>query len=376
VEPTKFRRDERGAKVALKRTGWRARYRTPDGQSRSRTFARKTDAERFLTSVEHSKLADAYVDPRAGRITFEGYAERWRARQVHRASTGIQVETNLRRYVYPALGAKPLGAIRPGDVQAWVHDRSQVLAPRTVMVLYRWVSAIFRAAAADRLVGRSPCVGVRLPKVERAHVEPLSAEQVEVLIAAMPERYRALVVVGASTGLRQGEALGLTVDRVDFLRRQLKVDRQLVTVQGAEPTLGPPKTPASVRVVPLPPVTVDVLAEHLRRHPVDHDALIFSDDTGRPLRRSRFSEIWQPAARTAGLAEGTGFHALRHFYASLLIRHGESVKTVQGRLGHATASETLDTYGHLWPDSEDRTRDAVEAVLRPRVSPACQTGEV
>jgi integrase len=60
---------------------------------------------------------------------------------------------------------------------------------------------------------------------------------------------------------------------------------------------------------------------------------------------------------------GTGFHALRHYYASLLIRHGESVKVVQARLGHASASETLDTYSHLWPDAEDRTRAAVDSVL-------------
>jgi len=60
---------------------------------------------------------------------------------------------------------------------------------------------------------------------------------------------------------------------------------------------------------------------------------------------------------------GTGFHALRHYYASLLIRHGESVKVVQSRLGHASAAETLDTYSHLWPDSEDRTRQAIDAVL-------------
>ena len=64
-----------------------------------------------------------------------------------------------------------------------------------------------------------------------------------------------------------------------------------------------------------------------------------------------------------GAPARTGFHELRHFYASLLIRHGESVKTVQARLGHASASETLDTYSHLWPDSDDRTRAAVEAVL-------------
>ena len=67
--------------------------------------------------------------------------------------------------------------------------------------------------------------------------------------------------------------------------------------------------------------------------------------------------------KSAGVPEGTGFHALRHFYASLLIRHGESVKTVQARLGHASAVETLNTYSHLWPDSDDRTREAVDSVF-------------
>jgi hypothetical protein len=67
--------------------------------------------------------------------------------------------------------------------------------------------------------------------------------------------------------------------------------------------------------------------------------------------------------KAAGLPEGTTYHDLRHFYASLLIRHGESVKVVQARLGHATAAEMLDTYSHLWPDSEDRTSAAVDSVL-------------
>lgn len=70
-----------------------------------------------------------------------------------------------------------------------------------------------------------------------------------------------------------------------------------------------------------------------------------------------------PAVEAAEQPGGTTYHDLRHFYASLLIDHGESVKVVQRRLGHASATETLDTYSHLWPDSEDRTRDAVDSVL-------------
>lgn len=103
----------------------------------------------------------------------------------------------------------------------------------------------------------------------------------------------------------------------------------------------------------------------------DPAALLFTNEASGPIRRTRFSGVWRPAAQVAGLAPGTGFHALRHFYASLLIRHGESVKVVQNRLGHASAAETLDTYSHLWPDSEDRTRQAVDLVLGARVSPAC-----
>lgn len=76
---------------------------------------------------------------------------------------------------------------------------------------------------------------------------------------------------------------------------------------------------------------------------------------GKPITHSTFGYRWRAAVKEAKLPHRTGFHALRHYYASLLIRHGESVKTVQARLGHASAVETLDTYSHLWPDSDDRT---------------------
>jgi integrase len=177
----------------------------------------------------------------------------------------------------------------------------------------------------------------------------------------VPEQYRALVVVTASTGVRQGEAFAISTDTIDFLRRTLTVDRQVLHV-GGEPFLGPPKTEASRRVIPLPQVALDALAVHLQRFPTD--GLLFTDEAGRMLRRAMFNRgVWRPAVAAIGVPVGTGFHALRHYYASLLIRHGESVKVVQSRLGHANASETLDTYSHLWPDAEDRTRAAVDSVL-------------
>ena len=103
-----------------------------------------------------------------------------------------------------------------------------------------------------------------------------------------------------------------------------------------------------------PPKVVDALAAHLADWPTD--GLPFTTEIGEPIRRTAFSaRVWRPVVKRAG-PSGVTMHALRHFCASLLIRHGESVKTVQARLGHASAAETLHTYSHLWLVSDDRTR--------------------
>jgi len=114
----------------------------------------------------------------------------------------------------------------------------------------------------------------------------------------------------------------------------------------------------------MPDVVLSALAGHLAGFPAGQgDALVFTHDQGEGIPPNRFSEgVWVPAVTRDGPPAGRGFHALRHIFASLLIRHGESVKVVQARV-HASASETLDTYSHLWPDSEDRTRLAVDSVL-------------
>lgn len=343
---------------------WRARYRDGDGREHARHFDRKVDAQRWVTGQAAAVDVGAHIDPKAGRATFAEYAEHWRAAQVHRPTTRAYVETMLRRHALPHFGARSLASVRPSQVQAWVRGLTDVLAPTTVEVVYRYVSAIFRAATADRLITSSPCIGVRLPKIAPRQVVPLETAAVHELSAAVPDRYRALVVLAAGTGLRQGECLGLEVRHVDFLRRMLTVEQQLVLLPGAPPQIAPPKTEASYRTVPLPQVVVDALAAHLAAFPAGPSGLVFTTPAGEPIRRTAFSaNVWRPAVARAGLPAGTHFHDLRHYFASLLIRHGESVKVVQARLGHASASETLDTYSHLWPDSEDRTRAAVDSVL-------------
>lgn len=341
---------------------WRARYVDDKGREHAKSFGRKVDAQQWLDEVTASVVTGQYVDPKAGQITFRDYAERWREMQVQRPSSRAHIETMLRRHAYPTLGDRPLSSIMPSDVQAWVKGLE--LAPATVGVIHGIVSTVMKAAIRDRRIGSNPCDGTKLPKVQRAQIVPLTTDQVEAVRDALPTELQALVTLAAGTGMRQGECFGLTVDRVKFLERTAMVDRQLVTVPGQPPTLAPPKTRASNRTIPLPQVVVDALAAHLAEFPAGSDGLVFTL-SGKPIRRSAFGYKWRAAVGTAGLPAGTGFHALRHYYASLLIRHGESVKTVQARLGHASAVETLDTYSHLWPDSDDRTRDAIDSVLGP-----------
>lgn len=354
------------ASVAKRPDGrWRARYRDAAGKEHAKHFDRKVDAQRWLNEVTASVVTGQYVDPKAGRVTFRVYAEHWRTIQPHRPSTQEQVARHFALHVHPRLGDRPLASILPSDLKALVAHLSATLAPATVAVIYRHVSAVFKAAVADRKIAMTPCVGVSVPKPVKARVVPVATAKVLELVEAMPPRWRATVTLAAGTGMRQGEVFGLTVDRVDFLRRTVTVDRQLVVVAGAAPRLGPPKTAASDRVIPLPRTVVEALAAHLAEFPAAPDGLVFTTASGRPVRRSDFGEAWRPAVATVGL-EGFVFHGLRHYYASLLIRHGESVKTVQARLGHASAVETLDTYSHLWPDSDDRTREAVDLVLGAR----------
>ena len=339
---------------------WRARYVDEQSREHAKGFARKVDAQRWLDEVTAAVVTGQYVDPKAGQVTFRDYAERWRKMQVQRPSSRAHIETMLRRHAYPAVGDRPLSSILPSDIQAWVKGLE--LAPASVGVIHGIVSTIMKAAIRDRRIVSNPCEGSKLPKVERKQIVPLTTEQVNAVRDELVTELRALVTLAAGTGMRQGECFGLTVDRVKFLERTVIVDRQLVTVAGQAPAFGPPKTQASNRTIPLPQVVVDALAAHLAAYPSGPDGLVFTI-AGKPITRSVFGHKWRAAVNAAGLPAGTGFHAMRHYYASLLIRHGESVKTVQARLGHASAVETLDTYSHLWPDSDDRTRDAIDSVL-------------
>ncbi len=342
---------------------WLVRWRDEAGKQRKRSFTRKVDADRFRAEVEHSLNVGTYIDPAAGRKTFRAYAEAWRLAQPHRPNTAARTLSQLGKHVYPVLGDRPLAAIRPSELQAFVTGLSADLSPGSVRTVYATVRAVLKTAVHDRVIGRDPAAGVKMPERSREQIVPLTVEQVDQLVEAAPARYRALVVVAAGTGLRQGELFGLRVADVDFLRRLVTVERQVQPAAGGGVLVGPLKNRASYRTLPVGRVVVDALAAHLEAHPADRDGYVFTTPAGGPLSRNTFnSSVWRPAATRAGLP-GVGMHELRHFFASALIRAGLNPKVVATRLGHANAAMTLNTYSHLWPDDEDRTRQAIDDLL-------------
>jgi len=198
-----------------------------------------------------------------------------------------------------------------------------------------------------------------------------------------------MVDLGGGCGQRQGEIFGLAVDAIDFGAETLHVVSQTkILRQGL--VFAPPKG-NKVRDVPLPTAVSAILKEHIAAFPPIAvtlpwrtwdgpkvtKLLLFTDPVGDTFRRSTFNEsLWKPALAAGGVipiprqgqrhasAPRDGMHALRHFYASVLLDAGENIKALSEYLGHADAAITLRTYTHLMPSSPDRTRRAVDALYK------------
>ena len=337
------------------RPGWVVRWRDEAKAQHKRTFRRKLDADRFRAHLEHQLHTGTYVDPAAGRVPFRQYAEEWRAMQPGRTATARRRRMSLETHVYPVIGHRPIAAVRPSEVQALIAGMSTTLAPGSVRTVYATLRAVFRAAARDQVIARNPCEAAKLPAATVEQVVPLTVDQVEAIAAAMPARLQALVIVAAGTGLRRGELLGIQLGDVDFLRRQVRVERQR---HGKTLLVGPPKNQAAHRTVPVGETVLTALSEHVRLYPPG-TGFVFPISS-----ETRLYRTWQAAAAAAGVPTAT-LHDLRHFYASALIRAGLSVKVVSDRLGHSNAAMTLNVYSHLWGDDEDRTRSAIDTLFQP-----------
>jgi integrase len=317
-----------------------------------------------------------WIDPRIGRTPFAEYAPVWMKSRLHKTATVDTYGLHLRNHIAPAFGKFGLAAIRPTMVQQWIKDLQVVkgLAPATIETIYVIFASIMRGAVRDGYIRKTPCVDIRLPETSATVVRLLTPGQVLALASVMPRRYALLVLVGAGTGLRQGEAFGLALDRIDAAAAMITIDQQVIIVD-RRPVLASPKTSASFREVPTPRFVLDAVTDHAELLGLgDHDVLCRTP-RGTLLRRDYYNrEIWKPAITATGLPADTTYHDLRHTFASTALAEGVPISEVSRWLGHKSITTTVDLYGHLVPEATGRARDALDNAFgraQPHVPGMC-----
>lgn len=359
---------------------WQVRWRDETGAQRKRNFAKKATATSFDAEIRSRLDRGTSLDLAAGRQPVSAYARKYRASLTLADSTAERLDRVFRLHVDELpLGRLTMSQARASHMRNWVKDRAAVLAPSTLAVVWSNVASMFSAAVLDRVIGVSPCTGVKVPAAVAAEHFIPTGDQVRAVAGALPDRYRAIAWLAAGCGWRRGEILGLELTGLDFLRRTAQVSQQLKALTGVPPFLAPPKTKTSPRVSEMGSVTSLALAQHLEQFPVaprlildktdprkvaERPAmLIFTTSTGAPVHPAYWSDIWRRAADQAGIPKGIGVHCLRHYFATLLIHEGKSVKAVQLAMGHATPMITLNTYAGMWPEEEGSMRSIIDAAL-------------
>lgn len=356
--------DSAGIKTTRHGTGlrWKARYRGTDNRERSKTFAKKIDAERFIHSTEVQKLERRWVDPALGKKPLATFATEWMGSRLNiRGATRSRDEGLVRNHIVERLGKISIAELSKADVQAWVQALSAHYAPATVRKSYSLLGAIMAEAVDQRLIVESPCRRMSLPRMERTERRFLSADEVEVLVDAFPLEYRALIYTAVYLGCRWEELAGLKRSHLDVLRREVRIVGTIERVAGTYTYSEETKSDASRRTLRLPRFLVDVLALHLRAAPPSE--WVFPAPGRGHLRYDNFRRrTWAPAVKRADL-EPLTFHELRHTAAALLVDGGADPLQVQKRLGHKDIRTTLGLYGHLFPNREDDLNGTLERIF-------------
>jgi len=251
-------------------------------------------------------------------------------------------------------------------VRAWVTEmHTRGLGPGTIRTRVWYIRGVFREAVNDRIVASDPSARVQIPSAGRreASMTVPTPEEVGRLITAADDDLATFVAICAYAGLRLGEAAALQVGDVDFMRRNLRVERQVQRLGGGQVEVRTPKRDSRRRVL-LAPDLVDLLAAHVAAREIGGEptAYLFAGKDGQPPHQNTVGHRWRRTRDAAGFGS-LRLHDLRHLFASGLINAGCDVVTVQHALGHSKASINLDTYSHLWPNGEDRTRAAAAALM-------------
>ncbi len=374
---------------------WEARlsYLDPDTGVRKRVSVYATTQKGALAELD--KVQDRIAKgqpPRDASRTVGDWLAHWRATTLaasDRKESTKELYANLsRKHLEPApFGAMTLNLLRPSHINGLILVMQsktkpgkrvgegaepkpvRALSDSTIRQTYTILRAGLDGAVTDGLLARNPAVAVRRPGIKTREAKYLGSEDVSKLLkAAKGSRYYPVLALIASTGLRRGEALGLSWDKLDLDAGLLRVTATLSRIGGVL-VCAEPKTDRAWRTVPLTPGVVALLRGHKAAQAVEQLraanqwenslGLVFTTELGTPVDPRNILRTVEAAARKADLVEGVGVHTLRHSAAVAWLESGTHIKAVADLLGHSSIAITGDTYGHT---SDDAARTAVLAL--------------
>jgi integrase len=357
---------------------WCAQYTVYTAEGRKRkTIYGKTRAE------VGGKLAKALSDRQGGLVfddeglTVGKYLDKWlegSLRGAVRQSTFDRYEIAIRVHIKPILGRLKLTKIAPTHLAGFYQDKLAAgFAPASVTKLHVALHKALDQAVKWNMIPRNVAEVVKAPRPAPEEIRPLNREQTKTLLeVARGERFEALYMLAVTTGLRQGELLGLKWEDVDLQERVVRVRRTLARHK-VRLVLGEPKTKRSRRTVQLTEAAVEALQGHFARQKVqrdllgdlyEHQGLVFATQKGTLVNPTNLRKrSFEPLLEKAGLP-ALRFHDLRHTCATLLLSRNVNPKIVSEMLGHATIAITLDTYSHVLPNMQKGAARALEETLR------------
>lgn len=379
---------------------WLAGWYEPGGvQQRTKTFAKRTDAEAFVAELEDDIRSGRYIDPTERERTFADAAEAWLGSKNRiKDSSWRRYRRELDNYVIPQWGKRKIGSITRQQIDAWVQqlrdgtsvfvfDQKQHLkdsgrkpVQMSANYLKHVVGATFggvlRYAVHEKWIGSNPLERVELPRDEgdiENDLPSLSyvelAQLSDAADASGRDTDRVLLDLLANSGPRIGEATALKIKDLRLDEKRARVHRTWTTDREGRRKLGPVKT-WEKRWVPLADFVVDGLIRITAGR--DPEDFVFITVRGAAVDGGNwYNRIWLKVRRAVDAAATYSVHDLRHVAATNAIAAGADVKLVQQMLGHKDATETLNTYSHLWPSRvaevvaavEERRREALAAVL-------------
>jgi integrase len=334
---------------------WQARYTGPDGKTHSAkdsagkplTFETRRDAEAWL-SLRQSEIVrkkwvpEAEVGNAPAALTLRVYADAWLIDRDLAVRTRELYAALLTNHIYPTFGDTALAEITSPEVRKWHAALVKRTGPTARAHAYGLLHAVCKTAVDDDLILANPCKirGAGQVKRQTPEPEPATVAELAALVAAMPARYRLLILLAGWCAPRFGELTELRRSDVDLQKAVLRI-RRAVVVTTAGRVVKPPKSEAGIRTVAIPPHLIEAVKAHLRDHVGEDDnALLFPSASGDHLSESTLRKHWYKARRAAGRPD-LKLHDLRHTAGTLAAQTGASLKELMARLGHSTVHAAM-----------------------------------